>query len=242
MDTSQKGAGQLQLFVVDDHPVIRQALADRVESTLSMSLCGECETFEEALRQVGALQPDVVVMDLSLGETHGVELIRTLKDRWPEVQVVVYSVHDEVVYAERAVRAGAAGYVMKGEPTEKLISAIRAADAGDIYLSENVQSGGRRRSVGDDGGVHFPIDELSDRERKVFRMLGEGQDVDEIADQLGVVRKTIEGHRRRAKEKLGTESVLNLQQYAALWVLAGGGDAEDQRALRASPAEDAGQE
>jgi len=239
MNSEQKGARQIQIFIVDDHPVIRQALADRVESTLGMSMCGDCESSEEALQQVEALRPDVVVLDLSLGDTHGMELIETIKDRWPEVQVVVYSMHDEGVYAERAVRVGAAGYVMKGEPTEQLISAIQAADDGEIYLSEDVESSILRQTAGDGGGVHFPIDELSARELKVFRMLGEGQSVEEIAERLELAGKTVEGHRRRAKEKLGTGSVSNLQQYASLWMLARGDDFEDQRAVHAS-GEDAG--
>lgn len=238
MNSQQKGNGQLQLFIVDDHPVIRQALADRVESTLGMSMCGESETFEEALRQVGDLQPDVVVIDLSLRDTHGTDLIRTVKDRWPEVQIVVYSMHDEVVYAERAIRAGASGYVMKGEPTEQLINAIQAAAEGDVYLSRDVKSS-ILRSAGDGTGVHFPIDELSERELKVFRMLGEGQSVDEIADRLDIADKTVEGHRRRAKEKLGTGSVSNLQQYAALWMLARGDGSGEQRALHESSGKDA---
>lgn len=241
MSSEQKSTGEIQLFIVDDHPVIRQALADRVDSTLGMSLCGECESSEEALQQVEALRPDVVVIDLSLRDTHGVELIQTIKERWPEVQVVVYSMHDEVVYAERAIRAGAAGYVMKGEPTKKLISAIQAADDGDIYLSGDVRSWVLRHTTGDGGGVHFPIDELSDRELKVFRMLGEGQSVDEIADRLDIARKTVEGHRRRAKEKLETGSVSNLQQYAALWMLARGDGSGEQRAASEALGQDSGQ-
>lgn len=242
MNSKQKSTGEIQLFIVDDHPVVRQALADRVSSTLGMSMCGECETSEEALQQVEALRPDVVVIDLSLQDTHGVDLIQTIKERWPEVQVVVYSMHDEVVYAERAIRAGAAGYVMKGEPTEQLISAIQAADEGDIYLSQDVESSILKRTAGGDGGVHFPIDELSDRELTVFRMLGEGQSVDEIADRLGIAGKTVEGHRRRAKQKLEAGSVSNLQQYAALWMLARGDGSGEQRAVFESLGEDSGQE
>ncbi len=242
MSSKQKSTGEIQLFIVDDHPVVRQALADRVDSTLGMSMCGECETSEETLQQVEALQPDVVVIDLSLQDTHGVDLIQTIKERWPEVQVVVYSMHDEDVYAERAIRAGAAGYVMKGAPTEQLISAIRAADEGDIYLSQDVESSILTQTAGGDGGVHFPIDELSDRELTVFRMLGEGQSVDEIADRLGIAGKTVEGHRRRAKQKLETGSVSNLQQYAALWMLARGEGSGEQRAVSESLGEGSDQE
>lgn len=223
--------------MVDDHPPIREALGERIESTMDLEICGECGSSEEAFREIETLRPDVAVVDLSLTDAHGLDLIQNIKAQFPEVQVVVYSMYDEFVYAERAIRAGASGYVTKARSTAKLIEAIRTAHDGEVYLSRKMSSRILNRVArGKTEEASFPIDELTDRELAVFQMLGEGYGVDEIQERLSLARKTVETYRRRAKEKLGLDSVSKLLQYALQWTSANaqgqirseGGTSEDE--------------
>jgi len=229
MTTQKQKSGHISVFIVDDHPPIREALKSRVSATMDMVLCGECGTSEDAFRDVETHRPDVAVVDLSLSDAHGLDLIQNIKAQFPEVQVVVYSMYDEKVYAERAIRAGASGYVMKAKPTANLIEAIRTASEGEVYLSRKMSSRILNRVArGEASEASFPIDELTDRELAVFQMLGEGYGVNEIQDRLNLARKTVETYRRRAKEKLGVDSVSKLLQYALQWASANGSEASTQ--------------
>ncbi len=213
--------GSLRVLVVDDHPAIHSAVADTIAETIDMSVCGEADTAAEAFQMVEALRPHIAIVDISLKNANGVALIEKIHTHYSDVKMVVYSTHDETVHAERAIRAGASGYVMKGEPTRRLIEGIRAVRRGEIYLSRRMATRVLGIRAGDlSSGLGFSIDELTDRELEVFQLFGKGYDADEIADALDLNRKTVETYRRQAKEKLGLDSVSELQQYALRWTMA----------------------
>lgn len=198
---------------------------------MDIDTCGECGTSEEAFHQVEELGPDVAVVELSLPDAHGLDLIKNIKSQFPEVQVVVYSVYDEFVYAERCLRAGASAYVSKKKSTTTLIEVIRTAHEGEVSLSRKMSSRILARMArGEASEPSFAIDELTDRELTVFQMLGEGYSLSEIQDRLNLARKTVETYRRRAKEKLGLESVSKLLQYALRWTLANGQPRQERKA------------
>lgn len=207
-----------EVFLVDDHPAIREALAAAINSKISMQVTGESATADKALYYLSRHTPDIVVVDISLEDAHGLDLIRDIRAQHPELRVIVFSMHDESVYAERAIRAGASGYVMKVEPPRTVVDAIQTVSEGEVYLSQRITS----RILGkvirqEDYLERSDVERLTDRELTVFEMLGEGLTVREIADKLELSRKTIETYRRRAKEKLDFETVAELLQYAVQW-------------------------
>ncbi|MFB6247143.1 MAG: response regulator [Salinibacter sp.] len=207
-----------QVFVVDDHPAIREALAATIGSKIDMRVVGESPTAQEALRMVERHVPDVIVVDISLGNAHGLDLVEELRSRFPDLRIVVFSMYDEGVYAERALRAGASGYVMKSEPTEHVVKAIQAVNKGDVYLSQRMSSRILSKVIRQrDYALRSATEQLTDREMTVFEKLGEGLSVRDIAEDLGISRKTVETYRRRAKKKLGLESIDELLQYAVQW-------------------------
>ena len=209
----------IRVIVVDDHPAIREALSGVINAKMDMVLCGEATSADGAFQLVESIKPDVAVIDISLEDVHGLDLVQNLRAQYPELRVVIFSMYDESVYAERAIRAGASGYVMKSEPTQNVVDAIRCVAQGEIHLSRRMATrflskilqGSKKRS-------RSAIDELTDREMAVFQMLGEGHSVPEIAQRLNLGRKTVETYRRRAKEKLGFASVSELLQYAVQWM------------------------
>lgn len=218
MSSPQSPTNHIRTYVVDDHPAIREAIRDTIEATIDMDLCGESGSSEEAFRDIEELKPDVAIVDISLDDAHGLDLVRNVRAQYPDVRILVFSMYDEHVYAERAIRAGALGYLMKSEPTQNIITAIRRVHEGDVYLSDNMSSRiSNEAAAGRTSEPSFAIDELTDREMAVFQMLGQGYNVEEIQDRLSLSRKTIETHRRRAKEKLGFETVSELLQYAVRW-------------------------
>ncbi len=218
----------IRIVVVDDHPAIRDAIADTVADQVDMHLLGAAGTAEDAFDLVRRERPDIAVVDISLGDAHGLDLVQNLRAEHPGLQVVVFSMYDEAVYAERAIRAGARGYVMKSEPTQNVAEAIRAAASGEIYLNRAAASrilSKVAQGYGTSGGgsKQSGLEELTDREMAVFAMLGQGSAVEEIADRLNLSRKTVETYRRRAKEKLGFDTVAELLQFAVRWTYAQGG-------------------
>ncbi|WP_341481092.1 response regulator transcription factor [Salinibacter ruber] len=223
MTASKKVPGHILVFLIDDHPPIREAIRGRLQSIMDIDIAGEADTAEQGLHQIEKLRPDVVVTDISQKDGHGLDLVENIKSRFEDVQVVVYSRYEEIVYAERVIRAGASGYVMKTSATDVLVDAIRTAHGGEVYLSRKMSSRILSQiSRGEPAKRSFTIDELTDRELTVFQMLGEGYGMTEIQDRLSLSRKTIETYRRRAKDKLGLGSVSKLLQYALQWVSAGG--------------------
>lgn len=223
MPTTSKNAGHINVFLIDDHPVIRDGIRQRIDPTLDIHVCGEAGSAQEAFRRVEELRPDVAVVDLSMGDAHGLRFIENVKAQFPDTQIVVFSMYDERVYAERTIRAGASGYVMKAMPTDHLIEAIRTAHDREVYLSHRMFSRILTRvASGESALPSFPIDELTDRELAVFHFLGEGCSVKDIQERLSLARKTVETYRRKAKEKLGLDSVSKLLQYALQWRASGG--------------------
>lgn len=209
--------GHIGVYLVDDHPAIRDAIRTRIDGVIDMEVCGGTSSQDEAAHQIKELAPKVAVIDISLGDGDGLHLIEGLPEDL-DVQSVVYSMCDEEIYAERALRAGAAGYLMKEDSTSDLKTAIRTVSEGNTYLSKEMTSQVLWRAAEDgDAGPGFPIDELTDREMSVFRMLGDGYSIEEIKDQLGLAKKTIETYRRRAKEKLGLDTISELLQFAVKW-------------------------
>jgi len=213
----------IQTFLVDDHPAILEAVRNRIDETLDVEVCGMATSSDEAFRKIEQLEPDTAVIDISLEDAHGLDLVQNLQSQCPEVQIVVYSMYDEMVYAERAIQAGASGYLMKDQPTEDLIEAIRVVDEGEVFLSREMASQILNKVArGESSEPSFPIEEFTDRELAVFQMLGEGCSIEEIQDRLNLARKTVETYRRRAKEKLGFDSVSKLLQFAVQWASAPG--------------------
>ena len=223
MTSPDRSTNHIHVFIVDDHPAIREAIRDTIEGTIDMEICGEASSSDDAFREIEELQPDVAIVDISLNDAHGLDLVQNVRSQHPEVRMVVFSMYDENVYAERAIRAGASGYLMKSEPTKNIVEAIRSVHDGEVYLSRRMASRILNKvAMGRSSEPSFAIDELTDREMAVFQMLGQGYSVQEIQDRLSLSRKTIETYRRRAKEKLGFDTVSELLQYAVQWTYSQG--------------------
>ena len=218
MQPTSSFSARTRVLVVDDHPAIRDALATVIADSNDLALCAEAESSEQTYRVVEQLKPDVAVIDIALPDAHGLDLIANLKARYPSLRVVVFSVYDERIYAERAVRAGALGYVMKQEPVQEVLEAIRCAARDEIYLSRAMASRivTRASSRGSTQPMS-PTDLLTDREVAVLQLLGEGNSVENIAERLHLSRKTVETHRRNAKEKLEFDTVSELLLFAVRW-------------------------
>ena len=207
-----------KVLVVDDHPMTRYGTARLLEQEPDLIVCGEAENASRALAAIAALKPQVVLSDLSMPGGDGLEFIKDVRSLHPEVAVLVFSMHDESFYAERALRAGARGYVMKNEGGEKLVEAIRQVLQGKIHVSENMSgkvleifSGRRRRAD------NTTIGKLTDREFEVFQLLGQGLATREIGQRLRLGTKTVETHRLHVREKLGLKSGPALIKYAVRW-------------------------
>lgn len=207
------------IILVDDHPAIREALTAAIEAIPRLQVVGEVTTTVEVFEILREIVPDIAVVDISLRDAHGLDLIRRVRDAFPEVRMIVFSMHDEDVYAERAVRAGASGYVMKDESVSTVVKAIQAVAQGEVHLSRRIASRMLGKAIRDPGyRLGSEVDRLTARERTVFGLLGAGRSVSDIAAQLGLNRKTVETYRRRAKEKLSLETVSELLRYATHWV------------------------
>jgi DNA-binding NarL/FixJ family response regulator len=211
-----------KILVVDDHPVVRDGLAALVATQPDLRMCGEAADLTDALALVVDTRPDVAVIDILLKSGSGLDLIKRLTARHPSARIVVWSMCEEELYAERALRAGAVGYVHKASPTREILHAVRAVLAGKVYLSEAVSAKLLGRFIGG-GGVgpanRSPIETLSDRELEVFEQIGRGRTTDQIAAGMHLSPKTVETYRSRIKEKLGVGSFTELIQRATQWVL-----------------------
>ena len=219
-----KARTRARVLIVDDHPAVREALALRISRQPDLEVCGEAEETKEALRLVGSARPDLAVVDLSLKTGSGLDLIRRITDRDSGVRILVWSMHSEALYARRALRAGALGYITKDHATAKIIEALRRVLAGKIWLSEAMAERILERAVGP-GTIETeraPIEALADRELEVFRLIGEGVKTAEIAAQLFLSVKTVETYRDRIRLKLDLKNGAELARAAAEWVLGGG--------------------
>ncbi len=208
-----------KIIIVDDHPIIRKGLSDLINQEKDLEVCGQAEDAHEGLQAIKTLNPDMVVVDISLKETSGIELIKDIKTQHPNLPVLALSMHDESLYAERALRAGAKGYIMKAEATEKVITAIRKVLRGELYVSDRMAAKMVRKLVGSGPAVgSSPIDRLTDRELEVFLLIGQGRGTRQIAEKLHLSVKTIETYRAHMKDKLNLENAAELLQYAIRWV------------------------
>jgi DNA-binding NarL/FixJ family response regulator len=208
-------SGKRKLFLVDDHPIVRQGLAQLINGEADLVVIGQGEDAYQSLRDIRSVKPDLVLVDVSLKDSDGIELLKELKAQAPELAVLVVSMHDESLYAERALRAGAGGYVMKQESPETLLAAIRAVLSGQVYVSDKMGATLLQRMVGNKKrGGNLPMDRLTDRELEIFRMIGAGRSVKEIADKLFLSVKTVEAHREHIKEKLNIKSSAELLRFA----------------------------
>ncbi len=207
------------ILVVDDHPIVREGLVRVIDQTGDLTVCGQAEGIPQALAVVEKSKPALVIVDISLGGQNGIELIKDIKARSPDLPVLVHSMYDESMYAERCLRAGAKGYVMKQEPPTVLLKAVRQVLRGEVYLSEAMTKQLLWRiSDGVSGKGNSPAELLSDREFEVFELLGRGYRTREIAKELHLSDKTIQTHREHIKEKLSIPDAVNLVRQAVRWV------------------------
>jgi len=206
------------VFIVDDHPLVREWLTNLINQQPDLVVCGESESAPEAFAAIGASKPDIAIVDISLKNSSGIELIKNLKESHPAVAVLVLSMHEESHYAGRALRAGAMGYVMKRETTRKVIEAIRRILEGKLYVSEDLAGLLAANFIYDNKGAdRSPIEQLSDRELEVFDMLGRGLGTRQIAVTLGISLKTVQAYCARMKEKLNLDSGTELLREAIRW-------------------------
>lgn len=226
MKTSGRGANvsgvpsQRRVLIVDDHPIVRQGLRRMIETEPDMVVCGEVQTEREARAAIRALSPDVVIVDISLAQGDGLELVRDVHAQQPDLPMLVLSMHDESIYAERLIAAGASGYIMKQAASDQLLIALRQVLNGAQYLSESLASNlGRGRIDGSTAalGSGDPIERLSNRELQVLSLIGRGLSSREAAESLGLSVKTVETHRQSLKRKLNLATNAQLLQYAINW-------------------------
>jgi DNA-binding NarL/FixJ family response regulator len=211
-----------RVFLVDDHPLVREHLTALLQREPDLAVCGEAADGPAALALIQQQAPDLVILDISLKHTHGLELLKDLQQARPELPVLVLSMHDETVYAERALRAGALGYITKEEATIDVLTAVRRVLSGQVHLSERMAARMMKKLVGgrmDELGS--PLDILTDRELEVFQMIGRGLGTRQIAENLGLGVKTVESYRARIKEKLQLTDGTQLVQQAVHWVQSG---------------------
>lgn len=208
-----------RLLIVDDHPIVRQGITRLINYEEELMVCGEAGNAKEALEAVEREKPDMVIVDISLKGRSGLELIKDLRMRHQDLPVLVVSMHDESLYAERVLRAGAKGYIMKQEPPEKVLNAIRQVLSGKIFVSEKMREKMLQRYVlGSSQKNASTVERLSDRELEVFRLIGKGMGTRQIAKELDLSIKTVETYREHIKEKLNLENSSKLLQYAIDWV------------------------
>ena len=218
--TADKGsAKKSRVFLVDDHAMFREGLRQLIEREPEIEVCGDAADVETALAGIYEAQPDLVIVDITLGGTSGLDLIKSIKKDGEEIPVLVVSMHDEALYAERALRAGAMGYVMKSEPGKTVKAAIRKGLGGSMHLSEKLASAVVGKLMhGTTETPASPLEALSDRELEVFRMLGQGKGVRVIAEEMNVTIPTINSFRNRIKDKLGLKSSTEVMLHAIQWV------------------------
>lgn len=210
------------VLLVDDHPMLCRGIADFINSEPDLEVAGQAGTMQEAMAQAAKLKPGLVIVDVSLDGNNGIELMKNMSSRWSNMPILAYSMHDEAIYAERALRAGAKGYVMKQAAPEMLLMAIRQILKGKIYLSDQISDRLLGKLVGagaSDAAMTSPVEKLSDRELEVLELLGKGMSTAQIADKLCLSVKTIETYREHLKQKLGLANGQELLRYAIEWSL-----------------------
>ena len=206
-----------KILLVDDHPLVREWLANLINEEADLEVCGQAANAREALDLIGNFSPRIVVVDLSLDGSSGLELIKDIKAQHPKVNTIVLSMHDETLYAERAMRAGASGYVMKREATGKVLDALRAVLAGGLFFSNAVNAQLAQKLVQGSSDNSTVVGSLSDRELEVFQLLGRGFNTRQISEQMNVSFKTVQAYCARIKEKLNLANINELIFHAVRW-------------------------
>jgi DNA-binding NarL/FixJ family response regulator len=213
-------AKKYRVLLVDDHPIIRQGLSLLIDREPDLSVCGEADGSHSAIHAVTTLRPDLVILDISLSGPDGLDVLKEIRMKTASLPVLILSMHDETIYAERAMRAGANGYIMKQEATEKVLVAIRRILQGDVYLSDRLTNTMLQQYVrGAPAARSSPLLNLTDRELEVFRLIGVGHGTRQIADELHLSVKTIESYQAHIKEKLALRNARELVQHAIEWTV-----------------------
>jgi DNA-binding NarL/FixJ family response regulator len=211
-------AGKRTVFVVDDHPLLRQGLALLINQQQDLEVSGEAEEAHAAMQAIARKIPDILIVDISLNGPDGLELLKNIRASYPDLPVLILSMHDEAIYAERALRARANGYIMKQEATEKVLVAVRRILDGEVYLSDRMANKMLQQYIGGaPAAIQSRISALSDRELEVFCLIGEGRGTREIAEELHLSIKTVETYQAHIKEKLHLHSGRELIQHAVQW-------------------------
>ena len=226
-----QGKKTAKVFILDDHPIVRHGLAQLINQQVGLNVCGEAPSAQEAFTGIETTKPDIVVVDITLDGPNGIDFIKTAKEQYPEMLFLVHSMHDETLYAERALRAGARGYIMKQEASEKVISAIRRVLSGQIYMSDAMMERMLEQRYNGVSDSLMPMEALSDRELEVFQFIGKGETTAKIAKLLHRSVKTVETYRGRIKEKLNLKDNMQLIRQAMQSVYS-----EDPKATGKPPA------
>ena len=209
-----------RVLLIDDHPIVRQGLALLIDREGDLSVCGEADGAHSAFHAIETLRPDIVVLDISLSGPDGLDVLKEIRMKTASLPVLILSMHDESIYAECAMRAGANGYIMKQEATEKVLVAIRRILQGEVYLSDRLTNTMLQQYVrGVSPTKMSPLVSLTDRELEVFRLIGEGHGTRQIADDLHLSVKTIESYQAHIKEKLALRNARELVQHAIEWTV-----------------------
>ena len=223
MPTPSKSAEQLRILLVDDHPMVRERLAEVIQREADLTVCGEADDRFAAMELIATTRPHLAIVDLTLKRSHGMELIKDMRSQHPDLAILVVSMHDESLHAERVIHAGARGYITKQEATKKIMLAIRTVLKGELYLSERMAAQIAAGALNGPRAKPSPaIAKLSDRELLVFEMLGQGRSTRQIASELHLDMRTIETYRARIKDRLNLKDANDLLQYAIRWMQAGG--------------------
>ncbi len=223
MSQRTQESGKIKVFVVDDHPIVRQGLSQLINREPDLMVCGEAEDARTALDAIEPSHPDILIVDVSLDGPDGIELLKTIRSRDARLPVLMLSMHDESLYAERALRAGANGYIMKQEATERVLIAIRQILGGEVYVSDRMAQKMMHQFIGRQGaGKRSGVADLTDRELEVFRLIGQGHGTRQIAEELHLSVKTVESYYAHIKDKLSLKNARELVQHAVQWLTSQG--------------------
>jgi DNA-binding NarL/FixJ family response regulator len=217
-EESSQTSALTRLYIIDDHPIMVQGLKELIENQGDLKVVGSTDDWHVAIDQVKKLNPELIILDVTLRDANGIEVLKNLKIHFPHVKILMLSMHDENLYAMRSLKAGAQGYIMKQEAVEKVLGAIRQVLAGEVYLSDSMSKRTMFQLLGR-GGTRSgsPLEDLSDRELEVFTLIGQGCTTRQIAEKLHLSIKTVETHRAHIKEKLNLKNSTELVQHAIHW-------------------------
>jgi len=208
-----------RILIVDDHPLILKGLRQMIDEEKDLTVCGDASDVNSAMKKIAELSPHAVIVDISLKSSSGIDLIKAIKSRYPDIPSLVYSMHDESVFAERVLRAGAKGFVMKDQPADILLNAIRRILAGNMFFNDSIITKLLDRySNSGSGDIQLSINSLTDRELEIFQLIGQELKSSRIAGKLNISKKTVEAHREHIRRKLNIQDPADLNKYAKEWL------------------------